>query len=311
MTNKFLATSGRRGRGRRASVWGILALGTVACEPLPTTHDAAAADADASISDAGGPSQPPSNPDCHWDCFGGATCRNGRVIANYPSPRPCTFPPGVTAETVCDFASAACPTAQCAPTTPYQVCASRRAAVYAINPPAAADDPLIARVFCEAGTLKRAGATCATDDDCRPAASEHATGLRCDTGTQRCVVRARPPAPDRFGASCGLDLAGMPIGTGTYVVVGATCDLCAVNRNFRGCSGQVCTVACDFDEDCPEGSLCACALPTGAMRFNHLGVCVRAADRDAQAVSAALGCGTAGDAGAPDADRPDAGGPDA
>lgn len=245
-------------------------------------------------------------PGCHWDCFGGVTCSAGQVSVSGFGARPCCQPGGMSPEEACRVSSTPCPTGRCAETTVYGACAMQRGARRGDGLSEALPASLTARVLCEGGALKREGAACASDDDCRPAAPEHAGGLRCAPATQRCVAATRPPAPAGYGAHCGAT-PSTGVAEGIAVTAGRSCALCAIGVTPSACLGQACTVACDFDEDCPEGSLCACAAPLdGATSLPRLGVCLQATSR--AELTRSLRCGpTPDDAGAPDAAPADAG----
>jgi hypothetical protein len=65
---------------------------------------------------------------------------------------------------------------------------------------------------------------------------------------------------------------------------GATCDLCHVDWDpSNGCWRQACTMACTFDEDCPEGAVCLCP-PAGTYDVAYPGsFCARVAGRETAA----------------------------
>lgn len=253
-------------------------------------------------------------PGCHWDCFGSVWCSAGQVVVDAYGARPCCQPGEMSLDEACRVSSTPCPTGRCAEPTVYGACATRRNELRHGGLYGALPASLTVRVFCEGGALKRAGAACTSDDDCRPAAPEHAGGLRCAPATQRCVAATRPTAPAGYGAHCGAT-PRTGVAEGIAVTGGRSCDLCAIGATPSGCLGQACTIACDFDEDCPDGSLCACAAPLdAATSLPRLGVCLLATSRDAAELTRSLRCGPSGpddagvsDAGPSDADPSDAG----
>jgi hypothetical protein len=242
---------------------------------------------------------------CHIDCFGSSVCWNGGVYVLPWAPRPCCHPT--------DYG----PLPQACFVAPWMHCASGHCDGTP-DPRYAACLPLLGTpidptfdtsaraallpLYCAEGAPKHAGDSCTTDANCRPAASDVAGALHCDTAAGTCVEQARPPAPPHYGESCGLT----SVASNTEVVTGTSCGLCHVAADAdAGCVRQACTMPCHFDEDCPDGSVCLCATrnTTSVLQF-----CARVTDRTSAAGRTAwLSCGDgAADGGASDATTGDA-----
>ncbi len=202
------------------------------------------------------------DPGCHWDCFGGTTCFAGDVYILGGGPRSCCHYgdpwPGTGPMCTQDSPQYVCPTPACStPDERYYECLSR--VQYFSGVPTE-----LLRLWCAEGAPHGPGDPCAVDQDCRPVADGAAPRLRCDSATSQCVSEARPLAPAGFGGSCGLTAADVPRASSDQAVPGVTCALCQVVADAAaGCLRQACTVPCHLDEDCPDGTVCLCALSGG------------------------------------------------
>lgn len=151
------------------------------------------------------------------------------------------------------------------------------------------------------------GASCALDEDCRPAAPG-ITRLPCDWESHTCVVIKKKAPPTYLGKGCGLDVASLGFKpSADYAAKGKTCELCHVLWDAKKqCLRQGCTVACTYDEDCPQGMVCLCAAAVGSQMKQ---ICAAATDReDVQGRSAGLECpdqATDGGSAATDAGLPE------
>lgn len=210
---------------------------------------------------------------CHWDCFGGSECVDGKAWVNAFAPRECCHydDPWPDPGPVCSVWHFPCSGAACAAPDPrYRLCVDnlqRRV-------PCLGDCEQLRLLCAVEGAAKTAGAACHDDLDCRPAA-EGVVRLRCDGNT--CVDDVRPAPPADYGARCGLpdDYEASLVGEGAISTTAASCDVCQVARAAGGCLRQACTLRCTYDEDCPAGSICLCSdvLEVG----NY---CAAATDRD-------------------------------
>ena len=126
-------------------------------------------------------------------------------------------------------------------------------------------------IFCE-DEMRRVGDPCSSDGDCRPSLD----GVRLVCGEDdSCSGAPRPSAPDLYGQQCGLDSEQVPQNSNDSVTEGVLCDWCHVVREpGEECVRQACTIACQLDEDCPEGSVCLCFEDQFPTQF-----CVQTDDR--------------------------------
>lgn len=206
-------------------------------------------------------------PGCHFDCFGGIRCYDGDVwllahatvpCCQHDDPWPYSLPEcGERATYTCAegcgyFAD------------PRYAYCMEFTGEWPLDPMA---DSLLS-LHCIEGAPKDLQHPCEDDADCRPA-MDSVDRLRCDQTLSACVAETRPATPMGFGENCGLvsdnlwpqdeDLSTAP-----------NCDLCHY-RYLEGdsCVSQACTVACEYDEDCPAGTACLCRVPYGeqAVRF--------------------------------------------
>ena len=204
-------------------------------------------------------------PGCHYDCFGGLTCHEGGVYQNAFSPRPCCHHGDFAGDPkVCapgNTPAYSCPSGKCGGPVDrrYESCLRWSAGASARIP-----DHLL-RLACGEGKSHVAGDPCKTDEDCRPAAETQPGQLTCDRATSRCVAEMGPVAPSWYGKTCGIGPAEVVGSFNITLVRGKTCDLCLASWPDRAqCLRQACTMPCQFDEDCPAGSVCMCTLgPSG------------------------------------------------
>jgi len=194
-------------------------------------------------------------PNCHWDCFGGVSCSQGKVwkvgygavpCCNYDDPWPFDGPECSAGELF------SCPGEECqtSPTdTRYEGC-------FEYSFTENNDLNLLSHffpAFCEEG-FKNTGTTCENDDDCRPSAD--ANKLRCNFNTNLCEIMDRPNPTVGYGGNCGLSEDTI---VNKEIIKGETCEWCHVYESTDpACLKQACTMTCKFDEDCPEGSVCLC-----------------------------------------------------
>jgi hypothetical protein len=120
------------------------------------------------------------------------------------------------------------------------------------------------RQMCEEWRPKQVGDPCDDPTDCDPqVATVNDAGdvinvyLRCDLETGTCVARD-PTVVEGYLAPCGIEAPfGEPPGFAYGFVLTDVCStgVCLVIEDEM-CVRQGCTVACDFDDDCPMGSVC-------------------------------------------------------
>lgn len=191
---------------------------------------------------------------CYVDCPSGARCHDGKVIeggyiANTgypPNQAPCMSMEEL--DKACSSGATVlleCPKG-CPKENTYDVDSRYSACAKHV--------PSLNVLHCAEGTPKVPGAACAQDADCRPAHSSVAR-LTCVSG--KCVEAARLPAPASYGQTCALtDVSYVP--SGLVLVEAPSCPLCLISKQEGSCFAQVCSMACELDEDCPEGSVCSC-----------------------------------------------------
>ncbi|MFO0559565.1 MAG: hypothetical protein U0269_16225 [Polyangiales bacterium] len=231
----------------------------------PTSEAGASLDGDA---DAGAPvrcirdaseSLPPNAP--HVDCFGGVACESGTVTVSlfepvyYCSMEDLVADNGGLIAAVCrrDGYHFRCPSGRCATSRYTAACRP----MFAFNRPTVR--PELYLTLCEGGE-RQAGASCASDDDCRPAIDRPDYALRCDRDARACVQTPRPARPASFGQPCNGTLGD-----------------CA--RTEAECGSSRRTAECTLDEDCPAGFDCAMVDATRCS-----GRCVPRGSRDANVV---------------------------
>ncbi len=270
----------------------------------PVVDGTVDASVDGMASDAGSDARETSSsdcvPGCHWDCFGGTSCSGGTLLTLANAPRPCCRPEDFDLLSACVVRRSECAAPSCNPDTRYRTCLDSTAR--AVVSPIPGFDPLAdqrnRRLLCGEGAPRSPGDACHADEDCRPIAEGAGAALRCDTSTMRCALTARPAAPDLYGQHCGVTSGA------DGVAPGATCAWCVISSASSGCLAQACTMPCDYDEDCPEGSMCLCASRPWGGR-SQLGVCMRTSTRAYSASLAWLRCGAStSDAGVVDAGAP-------
>jgi hypothetical protein len=243
-----------------------------------------------SLGDAGGSPNDGGGPDtseCEWgtcvqDCFGGTSCVAGQIWQHEFREFDCCEV-DIHDPLVCALAVIhECATPVCQiPDPRYQYCV----AVFR-HPDDVPDDRFLELLAlqCPEASTKVAGASCATDADCRPAA-DGAARLRCDipdAGVGTCVAETRPAPNARYGTDCGLPPDLVPFGNeGRVRTDDPACRWCQVARAPGGCLRQACTMDCILDEDCPEGSICLCGFERA------FGYCAPATGRELPADRAA------------------------
>jgi len=133
-----------------------------------------------------------------------------------------------------------------------------------------------AREACEEWRPKEVDDPCTSRRDCVPSA--HGTYLDCDLDSDRCVDVEPPVVPD-YLAQCGVtgDDVKLPDDWFYGFVPSQGCDsgLCLVAG--RGtCVAQGCTIACEFNQDCPVDSVCTPRRDWSPfkLRFEERTVCV-------------------------------------
>jgi len=237
-------------------------------------------------------------PGCHWDCFpgGGTVCKAGIVYqyggggsvpcCNFADPWPYPGPECTSGS------SYTCLTSTCHDVTklPYYQCLARTHG-YVEDIGSVSTIPHLLKLYCDADPLRHKGDPCTTDADCRPAV---AGPLKCNPAAGECAPATPAPMPPDFGDSCGLDVTDLYQKPGTdWLTVGKTCKLCHVVYDFAGqCLKQGCSIACQYDEDCPPGTVCVCV---SSSKGTIQQVCAATDDRSSVAGrTAALKCpGTA------------------
>ena len=204
-------------------------------------------------------------PGCHWDCFGGAACKAGKVYQIAYGAHPCcTFSdPWPYPGPVC---SAGSPVHGCSASSCAQVDKRYASCMFGYNfnkyVYSGGKVGHLLRLHCPGVAAGRAaGDPCSSSQDCRPVKAGGPARLVCDGATSKCIAQGRPAAPAGYGASCGLAAATYPykLSKTDQVLKGATCSHChAVWDPAQGCVRQACTTPCQYDEDCPKGSVCLC-----------------------------------------------------
>ncbi len=201
------------------------------------------------------------DPTSHVDCFGGGACRGTNEVVSM------RFGPVFTcsAERTREYAAAricehlGLVAGRCPPST---TCDSARVGAvglvrddprypecYSIEPFAPFRGGRSGRLWqfwrlaCSDGGPSIASA-CRDDQDCRPAPASVRGRLACVSG--RCAEQPRPAPIAAFGQACTTSIR--PLGGAP------NCATCATPVD--GC-GSSCTMACLFDEDCPDNYVCA------------------------------------------------------
>ncbi len=245
----------------------------------------------------GGPGGDACDPGCHWDCFTSALrCVNGKVYSFAGgAPYPCckSSDPWPGGGPACSVGVVH---------TCKQGCVKQVDQRYrsCLDPPSNyAHRPFegahIVKLACQETTFKGAGDACTQHTDCRPAAG--ADRLECDP-KGGCVAVKRPAAPGGFGSYCGITpKASKGWDSVVMSVGGSPCHVAW--DSAKACWRQGWTMTCQYDEDCPLGTVCLCSSLSS---YSVVQVCAAATDRATQAGRAAgLACpGAAQDAG-PDA----------
>jgi hypothetical protein len=234
------------------------------------------------------------DPNCHWDCFdNGTVCSKGKVYyygsgaewcCTYSDPWPYNGP-----ECTDGMVQHSC-LVGCRKFTDvdkrYQHCLAP-SQKYGHYPK---DFAHLLKLHCSHIEPVKPGTTCALDEDCRPAAPG-VERLACDWETQTCVAIEKKAAPSYLGQDCGLSASS---GTSKYTVdvaaTGKSCTLCHVVWDAKQqCLLQGCTVACKYDDDCPQGMVCLCARSATGSTMRQ--ICAAATDRlTVQGRTAGLKC---------------------
>ena len=185
---------------------------------------------------------PPSR-DCHYDCFGGVTCRDGVVTRRNHGPISCSAWQG------------SCPT---------QVVGTCKQGCGAETLPS--DPGLCAMDICKEKIPKNEGDPCVSDADCLPtravanAASTTVTQtyLRCDVAMRICTRSEGPVVSDWLQTCDPSVLARFEKGV-PGSVADASCSegLCVFYvPHDRSCIYQGCSKRCERDDQCPQGAVC-------------------------------------------------------
>jgi hypothetical protein len=230
---------------------------------------------------------------CHWDCFGGHTCENGEIwtlltwaapCCNYDDPWPMSGP-------VCgDLLVTSCPAGETCITgsvdARYKDCVYQASYGNKDYLPGPATTEFL-RLLCSGSQPKKAGDSCTSDSDCRPAAASVTSALACDTASKQCALAPRPSAPAGYMQPC-VPSGQTPFSELVYELPSK--ELCHATgpASAGGCVKQGLTLPCVFDEDCPTGSICLCGKRAqgGRLRF-----CAAATDRTTPAGrTAGLSC---------------------
>lgn len=182
------------------------------------------------------------DPNCHWDCFGYHTCKDGVVTSFIHAPVPC------------DRWTGNCPSLQS-----YTCERGCRTDVESLN---ILSEP---RDMCEEWRPKKAGDPCWEPAHCDPqVATDEPDGgivnvyLRCDLDAGACVDRDPPSIADYLEPNCGMTPDTSP-GDSYGSTAAPTCSAGAcvfLEREREHCVLQGCTAWCDSDDDCPPGSHC-------------------------------------------------------
>ncbi len=215
-------------------------------------------------------------PGCHWDCFGGgAVCQDGKLYRLGRGAAPCCRfeDPWPFPGPVCSSGTLYACLTKCAPVD------SRYAHCFAPTPAADMPDSMahLFKLSCAETQYAIPGTACQTDDQCRPMAMDVSSRLACDLASHQCNIISRPDRPPDFGASCGLTKADVPFGSETdFVTAGKNCAVCHVAKYlYTECPRQGCTMPCQYDEDCPEGTVCVCV--SSGTKLTQ--ICAAATDR--------------------------------
>jgi hypothetical protein len=273
----------------------------VACHRAPVQYLDAQVDVAPEIPDI---SHDTCQPGCHWDCMtgGGVTCIDNTLYQMQAGAAPCcrTTDPWPGGGPPCTSARYVC-------ATTCQKVDSRYSHCFAQRPSAEMPRELlnhVLRLGCAEATYASVGDVCDGDEQCRPMAASVFSRLACDVVSQKCVVAARPVPPLTFGGDCGLKAAEMSGRFTDSVVLGKFCPLCHIAKD-PACLRQGCTISCEFDEDCPMGTVCICTLGYGAemsLTYPLRQVCAAASDRESvEGRTAGLRCHDAADNSAKDA----------
>jgi hypothetical protein len=241
-------------------------------------------------------------------------CEDGGVYAMAFSPYPCCKmgDPWPLSGPECTSGSPpiySCPSKKCGVPDPrYQTCLGwlNKGQLYPLRDVAEVEHLL--KLYCFSNPIVP-GHPCRGEDGCRPAAAEVSGRLICDVVNHLCVQEPREPASVEYGTSCGVAASDLSDKTSTrdQVVAGKTCSYCHVLWDDYGqCVRQGCTQQCQYDEDCPAGSICLCALSDTDVLMQF---CAGATGRTAPLERAhSLPCCSCADAGASaDSALPDAG----
>jgi hypothetical protein len=198
------------------------------------------------VTDTGSPTTFP--PGCHYDCFGGTSCRNGVVTTIIHGPVPCEHLTGscpVLATYNCKEGCAIEPTDVRGGENPFA------------NVPAAA-----LAVLCKETPNATAGTPCdATQPSCLPnRAQEHADAgadgglhteyLTCQSNTCQPATDPPPSATNYYSPCTGAT-------TGDGYIASGSCFYCLSFQDpASACTRTGCSQLCWSDHQCPQGSFC-------------------------------------------------------
>lgn len=145
------------------------------------------------------------------------------------------------------------------------------------------------RRLCEEGRWREIGDPCVTDADCADTRSNVSRReitnyyLDCDAETGTCVVGIEPAIPD-YLAPCSVDLSDFPPFEGLVRDDACSAGVCIFEEadSAAACRPNGCTVPCQYDSDCPQGSGCSSGFydrwaPAGTPRIAR--VCAPGAPR--------------------------------
>jgi hypothetical protein len=192
-----------------------------------------------------------ADPSCHWDCLGGPTCEEGVATRRVHAPVPCAVWTGE------------CPVLE-------TVTCARGCRTDGVTMLAPSDR---AELLCEELRPKVAGDPCTEDAHCWPVRTvgEGETAdrdhLECDEASGACVSVPDPRPSDFFGP-CDVDVAPF-FDTEDPPVIGALADAsceegaCIVVERAT-CVRTACTLPCESDSQCPDGTVCHEVIDLGA-----------------------------------------------
>lgn len=177
--------------------------------------------------------EPPYEPGCHHDCFGGQYCEEGIVYARISAPVDCSSWRGRCPATELGTCPLGCGDR---PTFP---------------------DSAPWETFCEGTGERHVGDACETTADCQPPAPIPMVGrqyLECNEATGACV-NADPP---QHGDPCEVDLSPFSSRTVWGAMQDESCSggWCEFMTREGACDQHGCTVTCETGWDCAPDQDC-------------------------------------------------------